>query len=186
MLKIVGRNKEAVMQAAHALQYKDLKDGYYLCRIFSAEMANTEEKDGFFAVEVSGDCAWSVSACMFDDGYASWRGLKLGEQSPNHFKDWQGKDCFTNEFVTMPILCKRLGVGVEIWSKEPGCAFQEHYRIDHNGEVDINETVYWNEGWDEDEDGNYTEPNPKKDRGGFDDYGSYSENEEIYGEEDAE
>lgn len=184
MLKIVGKDKEAVMQAALALDYKDFKDGYHLCRIFSADMTDTEEKDGFFALEVAGDCAWSVNACMFDENYASWRGAKLGEQNPSHFKDWQGKDCFTKEFVTMPILCKRLGVGAEIWSKEPGCAFQEHYRVGRNGEVNINERVSWHEGWDEDEDGNWTLPNPEKDEGGFDDYGSYSENEEIYGEED--
>ena len=186
MLKIVGKDEEAVMQAALALQYKDFKDGYHLCRIFSSDITDTEEKDGFFAVEVAGDCAWSVNSCMFDESYASWRGAKLGEQNPSHFKDWQGKDCFTKEFVTMPILCKRLGIGVEIWSREPGCAFQEHYMVGHNGKVCCDEVVYWHVGWDVDDDGNYLEPNPEKDEGGFDNYGGYSGNEEIYGKEGAE
>ena len=186
MLKIVGKRKDTVMQAALALKYKDFKDGYHLCRIFSADITDTEEKGDFFTAEVSGDCAWSVDACMFDESYSAWHGCKLGEKQPNRFKDWQGNDCFTSEFVTMPILCKRLGVGVEIWSSEAGCEFQEHYRIDHNGEVNYNETVHWHEGWDVDENGDWTEPNPEKDEGGFDDYGEYSENEEIYGEEDVE
>ena len=79
MLKIVGKNKKAVMQAALALKYKDFKDGYHLCRIFSANITNAQEDGDFFTAEVSGDCAWSVSACMFDAGYAAWRGYKLGE-----------------------------------------------------------------------------------------------------------
>lgn len=186
ILKIVGKDKEAVMQTALALDYKDFKDGYYLCRIFSADITDTEECDGFFAVEVAGDCAWSVNSCMFDESYPSWRGLKLGEQKPKHFKDWLGKECFIKEFVTMPVLCKKLGVGVEIWSSEPGCEFQEHFRVDHNGDVNYNECILWHEGWDVDEEGNYLEPNPEKDEGGFDDFGEYSTCGEIYGEEDAE
>ena len=180
MLKIVGKRKDAVMQAALALKYMDLKNGYYLCRIFSADITDAGEKGDFFTAEVSGDCAWSVNACMFDESYASWRGLKLGEKEPRNFKDWQGNDCFTKEFVTMPILCKRLGVGVEIWSKEPGCEFQEHYRIDHSGEISCDETVHWREG---DDGCDWNDPNPEKDEGGFDDWGSYSDNEEIYGGE---
>lgn len=186
MLKIVGKRKDAVMQAALAMQYEDFKDGYYLCRIFSADITDTEEKDGFFTVGVAGDCAWSVNACMFDESYASWRGAKLGKGPRHLFKNWRGRDCVTEEFVTIPILCKKLGVGVEIWSKEPGCELQEHYRVDHNGEINYNETVHWHEGWDEDDEGNYIEPNPDKDEGGFDDFGEYSTCEEIYGEEDAE
>lgn len=186
MLKIVGKRKDAVMQAALALKYKDFKDGYHFCRIFSAEITNTEEKGDFFTAEVSGDCAWSVDSCMFDESYAAWHGCKLGEKQPNHFKDWSDGECFTKEFVTMPILCKKLGVGVEIWSSESGCEFQEHYRIDHNGDVNCNESVHWREGWNVDAEGNWTEPNPEKDEGGFDDFGEYSTNEEIYGEEDAE
>lgn len=179
-LKIVGRSKDAVMQAAHALDYKDFKDGYYLCRIFSANIFDYEESDGFCSVEVAGDCAWSVNACMFDECYASWRGAKLDEKKPEHFKDWQGNDCFMKEFVTMPILCKRLGVGVEIWSKEPGCEFQEHYIVDHNGEVNCQESIHWHEGWDVDDDGNYIEPNSEKDEGGFDDWGSFPDAGDIF------
>ena len=174
--RVYGKDRAKVEQFVNALKYKDLKDGYFMCRIFSAysdEIYQTD--DGIFVCEVSGDCAWSVGGCMIDTGYGTWRGMAYGEPHFEVWRDYNGEICYSNLGVTAPMLCKILGVAVEIWSKESGCAFQEHFVIDDCGEVLESDSCHWEEGYDEDENGDYIDTNPEKDVGGFEDYGEYED-----------
>ena len=81
--------------------------------------------------------------------------------------------CFANIRVTAEWLCKELGVTFEIWTKEEGCCFQEHYYIDENGERIIDDCVKYEPGHDYDEEGNIIDRNEDKDVGGFKNWGEW-------------
>ena len=140
------------------------------------------DKDGFFHTTVSGDCAWSVDGCMISKGYFEWRGAEYGDPEFCVYRNWQGELCYANLPMTMPMLCKTLDCGVEIWSDECGCEFQEHFIVNHKGEMVESEVTKWVQGYDEKENGDF-EWNPEKDEGGFEDYGQFADNTYIYGEE---
>lgn len=182
MLRFVGKDRAKVERAAKIMAYQDFERGYHLCRIFNAWKEDViEEGNGFFSVDVSGDCAWSVASCMFDEEYGNMHG-RYGDPQFHVFRDWEGELCYANLLITMPMLCKELGVGVEIWSKESGIGFQEHFIVNSDGEIVEHNCVDWTEGYDVDDDGEYGEPNPEKDEGGFTSWGDYFEVETIYGE----
>lgn len=179
--RIVGKTRESVQQIINAMRQKDFKNGYYLCRIFSADQDNDIiEKDWLFYAEIHGDCAWSVSDCMIDDDYFKWRGANIGEPKFCVFRNWREEICYNNIAMTMPMLCKALNCGVEIWSDECGLEFQEHYIINHEGELVEADTTRWVQGYNTDENGDFVDYNPEKDEGGFEDYGTFSECDEIF------
>lgn len=77
----------------------------------------------------AGDCAWSCAVCMFE-----------GEFS--YCSEEEDKERFA---ITLPKACAELGVEVELFSYEPGCAFSEHYQIDDKGEILCDECKEWSE-----------------------------------------
>jgi len=180
LCQIASKNKEAVEQFVKALQYKDFKNGYYMCRIFDAQCENGIQCDenGIYFAEVDGYCAWSVEGCMIAETYGKFRGMEYGEPKFHVFRD--GKDiCYANIGMTASMLCKKLGCGFEVWSKECGNCFQEHFVVNAEGEVVVADTRHWEEGYDTDESGQWTDPNPEKDVGGFSDWGDFMDAYEL-------
>lgn len=99
----------------------------HMWRVFNAneEMRMSyDDTEDIITVRLSGDCAWSVASCMLDGGYNS---------------DGRGYNGTTLERET-----KRLGLVVEIYSEEGGCAFMEHYIL-ATGEIITSECVEWSE-----------------------------------------
>lgn len=82
-------------------------------RIFSLDEIDNKIQNGIYQYECCGDCAWSIFASIID----------LGEDNVV---------AATNE----------LNVSMEIYSNEPGCAFQEHYIIS-KGKILKDEVVEW-------------------------------------------
>lgn len=81
----------------------------------------------------TGDCAWSVMSCMFDKGL----GCYMSDNNlPNKSKS-----------ISLPNACAELGVMCEIFSTEPGCCFSEHYLIDNEGNMVIDEETEYSEIW---------------------------------------
>ena len=97
----------------------------HLWRVFSAEEVSREVKDDLVTVLISGDCAWSVGTCMFEGGYQA------------QFNANNERNGTTLEKET-----KRLGLAVEIYSEECGCAFMEHYIV-ASGNIIEDECVEW-------------------------------------------
>ena len=174
--RVYGKDKAKVEQFVKAMKYKDLKDGYFMCRIFYANATEIyEDENGIFVCSVDGYCAWSVGECMIDTNYGTWRGMAYGEPHFEVWRDWNGEICYSNIGVTAPMLCKILGVAVEIWSRECGCEFQERFLINDCGEMVVCDKCNWKQGYDTDEVGEFVDLNPEKDEGGFDDYGEYED-----------
>jgi len=99
---------------------KDYDEPDHFYRIFSADVYDEDDDSTY----ISGDCAWSIETCCRGSGYSG------------------GDDLLAKN-------TKDLGLSVEIWSEEPGMAFQEHY-IYNKGECEADECVEFHEHyWDE-------------------------------------
>lgn len=102
----------------------------HLFRVFSADDNGIEQvDDDVYEVIINGDCAWSVSSCMFESYYYS----DLKQRFPNEFRG-----------TTLPIESERLNLDIEVYSEECGCCFQEHYVIIH-GDIKVYDSVDWYE-----------------------------------------
>lgn len=100
--------------------------GRHLWRVFEANSDIVDIEDGLVVASVWGYCAWSVFSCMFD-----------GDGTYQHDRP---NGCGT----TLEIESKNLGLEIEVYSKEPGMCFMEHYYID-NGEITTDECVEYAE-----------------------------------------
>lgn len=117
---------EKVLKADYAYSTMEFSHDRHLFRVFSAESDGIEEVDhGVYQQTFTGDCAWSVATCMFENGY--YRDLK--ERFPDEFRG-----------TTLQIESERLNLDIEVFSEECGMCFQEHYLI-RNGHLEIDECV---------------------------------------------
>lgn len=194
LLKAVSKSKENLDRLVKIMNYEDEK-GWHLCRIFSADVHDTEEVNGLYAYTIGGDCAWSVGTCMTEGGYFdNYRSTRGILKCPSKWKSG-GKEKCAEIVVTMPQLCELLDMGVEIWSEEEGCQFQEHMQFyspegHKNGHTDVADSKDWSrltndDGEYIDKDGNvvddWEDAACEEGMEGFDDYGEFATVCEIYG-----
>lgn len=117
MMRIKGK-KEDVYEFHDRMRNYDKHN--HLWRIFEADIFNKKRyKNGVVAIDVHGDCAWSIETCCRSSGYSN--GVDLLE-----------------------VNSKELNLKIEIWSEECGCEFQEHY-LYKKGKCLIDECVEWRE-----------------------------------------
>ena len=131
-MSVTGLNENVrefikIMQADYSSKPEAMP---HMWRIFEAWETEAEELgDGIIRTYIEGDCAWSVNSCMFEDGCTYQNQHK---NDPN------------NKGTSVPAESKRLNLVIEIYSSEPGCAFQEHYLV-ALGEILIDACVDWDE-----------------------------------------
>lgn len=121
-----------VIQADYDYRTMNFSHDRHMFRVFEAEMDEIEKiNEDVYQAVFNGNCAWSVSSCMFDERHSYYERLK--EKYPNEFRG-----------TTLPIESKRLNLDIEVFSEEGGMCFQEHYII-RNGNVEVDECVDWEE-----------------------------------------
>lgn len=102
----------------------------HMFRVFSADEGELEKiNDSTYGVVINGDCAWSVSSCMLEDGYYASCKAQYGDK-------FRGTSLENESEI--------LNLEIDVFSEECGCCFQEHYVIRY-GYVDVEECVEWNE-----------------------------------------
>ena len=154
-MKVVGKPasiKEfiSVIQADYDYATNVFTGPRHMYRVFEAHVVqepDMEELDenGNAECIISGYCAWSVAACMLDIGYGSYYSDVRRDQSFGTSPDVKRRD------THLLLESENLGLDIEVFSKEPGMCFQEHYLI-KNGELTVNETHEYNlVYWDKDE-----------------------------------
>ena len=169
-IKAVAKEKSALERLVSIMEYKDPE--YFIYRCFEA-YSNIFKDGDYYVADISGSVAWSCS---------NWFGH---EEKPEElivlkYDENMNKTYGTSHYITLDLLCKKLGVGIELYSEESGCCFQEHYLVDVNGNIIIDESCEWTQDWwDEENDCERDEPITT---GGFDDYCCFSYANEIYGE----
>ena len=156
----VSRSREALERLVRIMKYQDPE--YFIYRVFDAELREDIEatEDGFFIARIDGDVAWSC---------ATWFTSKERLDSIH--------EATGAHYITLDLLCRKLGIGVEVYGQEGGCGFQEYHRCTHAGEVS-GDCADWSEEWCDDEGNELDDPIEK---GGLAGYGEESSPEEIYG-----
>ena len=152
ILRAVSDKKARLDRLVSIMKYED--PWFYIYRVFSAEADfECEEEDGLFSRVISGDVAWSARLWVHDE--ASFYNPKIDGQ-----------------YKTLTELCKMLNIAVEIYTKETGLEFQEHYIVDNLGNILVSERANWSEEYaDDDEDC----LEPIGEWGGFEGWGDWTD-----------
>ena len=101
----------------HYVDPKNFSHIPHFFRVFSAYEFDTVWSSGICkCVAIDFDVAWSVYCCMFPGKHTYYNDFE-NEYHGNHYGS------------NILIESKRLQLEIEIWSYEPVCAFQEHYKI---------------------------------------------------------
>ena len=107
---------------------------YHFYRVFDVYYDEIDAKDDEVIRQViSGDCAWSVTVCML----RNCGSLYYKRTEDDEFKDIR-KDIDLIEASWL------LNLKIEVYSKEPGMCFAEHYLID-NGKLVIDDCTEYQE-----------------------------------------
>ena len=123
-MKIVGRKEDIadfikVMQCDYDYEKNEFSFNRHMGgRVFDAievpEGMNFES--GKYSIEIYGDCAWSVQACMTDGDFT-------------YYKDFEDEYGDNSRSTTLQLESERLHLDIEVYSNEIGIGFQEHYLI---------------------------------------------------------
>lgn len=101
--------------------------------------------------DINIECAWSVNVCMFPgpltyyDDFLGERSVEMYDAAGNKYSKEQiemqlrrrelAQEHATNILET----CRELELDVEIVSEEECMSFSEHYFVNHNGEIELDE-----------------------------------------------
>lgn len=102
---------------------KSCNADFHVCRTWPYSDLEHELDFESGSIKIYGDCAWSVSTCMFEQGY---------------YKDLKHRS--NSRVTTIPIMSEMYDLDFEIYSKEYGMCFQEHYIV-RKGEIELDECV---------------------------------------------
>lgn len=94
-------------------------------------------------VNLDGECKWSIQSSLIDNAESMRRQAETGK---GHWADLPEN----TEFLTLFEACEKYGVNMEVYSSEPGMAFQEHLMYE-NGNI-LNDDVLYEEVYDPDTD----------------------------------
>lgn len=149
-MKILGKKENVLRMVAYLQADYNYQDGLSNCtedkhffRVFEANVIDEAElsSETYMAV-VSGYCAWSISCCMLQGSlsyYRNWSEERLSTLK-EPFKGTHLED-----------VTKELDLSVEIFSKESGLEFMEHYIVE-SGTITLDETHDYHEEYDEEAD----------------------------------
>ena len=157
----VSRSRKALERLVKIMKYQDPE--YFLYRVFDADLIGNIEvtADGFFVARIEGTVAWSCATWFTSDE----RTDSIHAATGSHY-------------ITLDLLCRRLGIGVEVYGEEYDCGFQEYHKCNHAGVLVLKTCADWCQVWHDDEGKELKTPIEK---GGLADYGVYSAPAEIYG-----
>ena len=168
-IKAVSKNEDAIKRLIQIMNYKDPEYFIYRCR---SVYDNGIYKDGdYYVADLNGDVAWSCNRWFATQE-------NKDELVVIKYDDDFNPTYGTAHYISLDLLCKKLGVAIELYSEESGCCFQEHYQVNANGEIVCSECVEWTEDWwDEENDCERDEPITT---GGFEYYCQFGYPDEIY------
>ena len=125
----VKGNKEDIKRFYNALVQED---NLYMGRGAEAEIQYDED-----TAFINGWCKWSVHSALVDNAISM-------RTNPEMWAWGKDTDVSQLEFITLFEACREWNLDMEVYSEEPGCAFQEHY-ICLKGDVVCDECVEYNE-----------------------------------------
>lgn len=178
-MRVVSKDKGAIDRFERIMQYKD--DEFFCYRVFEFERTSIAKEGDLWVADFSTDVAWSSDRWFHDKdkpneyiikGYNKTEvTLPSGEVITRD--DWDNPIHGTAHYTSVTHLCKVLGIGVELWTTEPGCGFEEHAMADSLGRMKYETAEYREECTDDGE--------VVSEKHGFKDFGDWHSASEIYG-----
>ena len=176
-MKVVSRKRSAIKRFSRIMQYKDKE--YYLYRVFQfdecwngKELSKYGNKRGLWVAHFGFDVAWSSHEWFHgteDFNNRLTRRDKLGRLRK-----------LKAHYSNIPVIAKALGIGVELFSTEPGCCFAEHAVCDAQGNFSY-ETENYEHVYPEDKNGDPDwEAEPTEVNGFGEAFMDFASAEEIY------
>lgn len=178
-MRVVSRDKGAIDRFEKIMQYRD--DEFFCYRVFEFERTSMFEEDGYLVAEYSTDVAWG-SDKWFRDSDNPDEKIRIGYNKKTYYRedgtsyvadDWDSPVYGTAHYTSVTHLCKALGIGVELWTTEPGCGFEEYAIVDSLGRMTYQTADYSEERTDDGE--------IVGEKHGFKDFGSWLPASAIYG-----
>ena len=178
-MRVVAKGKSAIDRFEKIMQYED--DEFFCYRVFQFERTSIAKDGGLWVAEFSTDVAWG-SGKWFQDSDKPEERIVIGHEKKTYqledgtsyvADDWDSPIYGTAHYTSVTHLCKVLGIGVELWTTEPGCGFEEHAMVDGLGRVDYKTAKYSEEYTDN---GEFV-----GEEHGFKDFGDWLSASEIYG-----
>lgn len=178
-MRVVAKNKAAIERFERIMQYKD--DEFFCYRVFQFERAEMFEEDGYWVAEYSTDVAWGSDKWFHDKDNPDEK-IRIGYNKKTYYRedgtsyvadDWDSPIYGTAHYTSVTHLCGVLDIGVELWTTEPGCGFEEHAMADSLGRMKYKTAEYREECTDDGE--------VVGEKHGFKDFGDWHSASEIYG-----
>ena len=156
-MKAVSKSQEALDRLINIMNYYD--NEYFIYRCATVYEGDKYQEDGYFVTLLHGDVAWSCG---------SW--FDTIERKDETMES-------VGHYITLDLLCQRLGIAVEVFGEESGMGFQEHYLCNPKGDVLWNECTAWHQTWFDDDGNDLDEP---IESGGFNYYCDFDTASAIY------
>lgn len=153
VMRVVSRDKGAIKRLSSIMCYDDPEYFCYRVRAFaflggdSLDDAIAREGE-LYVCDFETDAAWS-SESWFDGTDSPDRLIVEGYDEEN--RPIHG----TAHLISVDRLCRKLGLGVELYATEPGCGFCEHFLANRDGELVFNESAEYTLEYPIGEDGDY-------------------------------
>ena len=122
-LKAVGRDEESVKRLLGIMEYKDAE--FFIYRVQEVAMdGDIRDEGGFKTAVLNGYVAWDCTPWFY--------GESTGETSKTGAK-----------YSNLREVCKSLGIGIEVWAREPEFGFEKHGLIDCKGDIVFADEREW-------------------------------------------
>lgn len=119
----VGKSKKSVERLEKILSNKD--EEFYLNRVFDVFVVEeASEKDGFWTIQMCGDTAWTTEPWV--------------KMSPSEH-DVRPTGAHRSNLME---ICESLSIGVEVFGEDEGMGNQQHYIVNHLGEIVVQEEFH--------------------------------------------
>lgn len=92
-----------------------------------------------FTVDIHGYVAWSSIYWFVGSKYDGKNAVIGYHKDENGFDNFDRPIYSTAKFTAFPEICKKFGIGVEIFASEEEMGVNEHYHIDRLGKLKISE-----------------------------------------------
>ena len=132
-MQLKGR-RENIFKFIDALTWKGK---VYIGNSISNTDISISEYNSLTIAIITGNCKWSIRSALIDEA------VRMQEEKVQNVNNQMIQS--TDEFITLFEACRRFNVNMEVYSKEPGYKFQEHYKYENgnilNDVVDYTETI---------------------------------------------
>lgn len=140
-MKAVSKSKDSLNRLFDIMSYKDPE--HYMYEVIQVNNLTGIIEDGeYFYVELEGYVAWSCDAWVFQKSDVNDL-LCIGHEKDENGKPIYNKPIYgTAYFTSLPDICKKFDITVQLYGAEPDMEFQLMIHINKNGIINHCDCAY--------------------------------------------